>query len=169
MRILILSFLLVLAAGASGQKLSKYYRTSNLENGKIYFVKSFEDFESSKGRDAFIYDLTYLKGSDTLTINYTYYAEEAFEADSIGIQFNKQITFFPTERLFIERNKKSWEHRYTAEVPLEFMVDFYDSENSPFFQLQSGGKSLVYEIRNNKWEKFSGIMQQIFQVIELNR
>ncbi len=169
MKILSMSLLMLIAFVASGQKLSKYYTTSELENGRIYFVKPFDDFESRKGRDAFIYDLTYLEGSDTLTMNYTYFAGEAFEADSIGIQFDKRVRFFPTERLFIEREKRDWKHRYTTELPLEFMIDFYDSKNSPFFQVKNGTESLVYDIKNNKWEKFAGIMQQIFKVIELNR
>ncbi|MCF8229636.1 MAG: hypothetical protein K9G58_01000 [Bacteroidales bacterium] len=168
MRTLAILLFCTIAFGLQAQKLSKYYKTSKLENNMIYFIKPFDGFQGVKGNEEFIYDLTYQLGEDSLTMNYTYYSPLAMVADSLVFNFSNKSHSYKTHRLFIEKDKKDWRHRYTAQVPLEVIKEFYAVENAPVILVLGGDEKMSYDISKHKWRKFSDIMRQILNMISLN-
>ncbi len=169
MKITALFILMVFTLSASAQKLSNYYMSSNLENGRIYFIKPFEKFKNINTKQIFVYDVSFLEGQDSVTMNFSYYTDHAAEADSLGFIIEDSGKAYQVKKLFIEKDKKNWHQRYTATIPLTEIQRFYKSEAIPGIVVFANKKKLAYSIKSRKWKKYADIMQQILQVIKLNQ
>jgi len=84
-RILIISLFLILISLqiVSAQKLDNYYTQRVQEGGDIYFIQPNDDFKNSDDHSNFFFDLTFREGSDSATINFTYYSKDPAPADRL--------------------------------------------------------------------------------------
>lgn len=167
--LLLLVLMNTLCSNSFAQNISKYYRVSMQENGRLFFVEPEQKFKNKNTHCKLSYDLTYLTSKDTVLLNFTYTDNTIRLIDSIRFVYGENRISSITKKLFIENDKKLWKHRYSAKFSFDEIYLIYHQEKSPKILLYFGNKSTQLGIKNRKWKKKSKILSKIMTLIKVNK
>lgn len=152
-----------------GQNIDKSYTSSVRGDESVYFIYPMNKYKSKDTPKELEYDITYNHKEDSINYNFTFYAKQAFSADSVSIGILEDKLTLPTKILFIEPKKDLWVHRVSLRVPYEEFKSLYSSVTPYKIDLQKGDKHILFEIKPKDWSKQSSIIKRIIEVIELNK
>lgn len=160
-------FLLITLVSLPGfsQKLSKYYQSKPQDIGTLYFIYPFEEFRNTSDGSYLSFDITYLNGSDSAVINFTCFSKETQNIDSLILYADHKIAAAKTNKLLIERFKKSWKYRYSATFVHTNLFEFITSSSNPSIIIKSNGKDHLYTVSKKKWSKYSKSMSHVTYII----
>lgn len=159
-----------LPGNAEGQKINKYYTSSILENGTLYFIFPIDGFREINSNERLIFDISYLTVNDSITVNFSYYSEAAKPASSINFKSREKDIICPANKIFIEVEKRlSWHHRYTAKVALADLAGYFKSSDAPSIVLITSEEVLEYRVSESVWKKKGSTISSILQMIQVNR
>lgn len=165
---LLFLFFITICNITNAQKISKYYTSSMQENGVLYFIEPKQKFKNKTERCKLYYDLTYLTTKDSISLNFTYYDNALRVIDSISfIQNNKQISS-NAEKIFIETDKKLWQHRYAAKFSFNDLNSIFQQETATTILIYYENETTQLEIKNSSWKRQSEIMSKILTLIKAN-
>lgn len=150
------------------QKLSNYYTSYNQEDGILYYVFENRDFYNPSDKSDFYYDLTYHSAKDSVSFNFTYFSKEPLNIDKIEFASTNGKIDYPVKKIFIEKDKKAWKHRYSANIPFKEIEEFFNLSAAEI-NLISAESQNNYQSKTKKWKKQSSIVLDILQMIELNK
>jgi len=152
---------------ASAQDLSKYYTSIIQNNYVLYYIAPQKGFYHDK--NIFIYDITYLSKSDSITLNFSFFNKNLLILDSISLCINDECVTSKLQKIFIEHNKNKWQYRYSSKFSFNFIYSFFtENNNKPKIILHSGSAPILLNINKNKWEKLSNLNNKIFSMIKAN-
>ncbi len=154
---------------AKAQNISKFYTSSIQENGILYFIEPKQEFSNKKERAKLIYDLTYLAGNDSISVNFTYTNNFVKKIDSIVLIQEKIRLHSKTKKIFIETNKNVWVHRYSAIFSFNEFTKIFKQNKQAQILIYFQNKPVKLEINDKKWKKTSHIITKIFNLIEANK
>ena len=160
-------FLLVSKIGYS-QKIGKYYVASTQKDGILYFIEPQEKFKNDKKEELF-YDITYHTKSDSITLNFTYVADQIRDIDHLTFAQSEDIFRHPATRIFIDDDKNKWKHRYSTRISYEDFKKIIENKRSPVFTVFGEDTSQKLFIQEKKWQKESAILYKIFDLIASNK
>jgi len=161
-------FLMCFSSSVCGQNINKYYTSSIQESGTLYFIELKQEFENKIKRSKFSYDLTYLTSKDSISLNFTYSDKTIRGIDSISFVQNNNRISSKAEKIFIETDKKLWNHRYSTKFLVKDMHTVFQQSLKPIILVHYGNESMQLDVKNNKWRKQSEIMLKILTLIEAN-
>ncbi|MCF8366610.1 MAG: hypothetical protein K9H16_12555 [Bacteroidales bacterium] len=148
----------------AAQNLDKYYTRRVQEGGDIFFIFPNEDFKNSVNRSNFFFDLTIREGSDSATINFTYYSKDPAPAISLVLITHDDRLEAPAKKIYIDFVKKKWEHRCSVKVPFAGLQKMI-STNSPLqFEIVTADQKFVCETKAGKWQKYADALSKIFYI-----
>ncbi len=160
--------LMGLATNVDAQKISKYYTSLKQADGTLFFIMPKQSF--SNGDNIFDCDLTYKTQQDErVTLNFSLFCPNLIDIDSIVLQTEEKSVGCKTEKIFVDIEKKKYHHRYSSKFAFVDVRSFYASNQTPTINLYSNKKVLNLSIKQKKWEKDSGIVSKIFDLIVINR
>ncbi len=166
--VVILVSLMVVVTSLSARQLENFFVSRPEQRGMIYFLTPQQLF-GGRGVGELSYDLTVREYIDSCTMNFTYRSERPMPCDSIDVKSTNGLDISGgVKRLYIERQKGEWVHRYSLEGCYSSFVKLYDADSAPVITIYSGGKSYLYPAIKGAWRKYAPIGEQIFQTIELN-
>ena len=156
----------------SAQKINKDYIFYPQDTGNLYFIFPQKGFTSQNTTDlkGLEYDVTYLTGSDSLTISYTYINREICKPEAVSFLSSDGQVLYKVEAqmLFVQPLKKNWKHRGTVKIPFAKAVEFYGQGSKPQLQLHTNKQDFRYQIANGKWEKQRYLISRVFEIIVNN-
>ncbi len=167
----ILLFICIFSAPSevSGQKLSKYYTSALLESGTLYFILPLDDFQEKETKSRLIFDISYLTGRDSVTINFSYFSSSSNPADSLSLRSGDCSTTCRASKLFIDvENHQKWHHRFTAKLPFSGLACFFNAPLPPEIIITTQDDHLIYRVRKGHWKKQGSIISSIIQLIQAN-
>jgi hypothetical protein len=150
------------------QKISKYYTVMSQKSGSLYFIEPERSFKNKENKCELVYDMTYLSSEDSLTFNFSLISPEIIEIDSLVFLSQGEKYTSPASKLYIEDEKKSWEHRYSTRFKVDEIDSIYQQEKSPALKIFSNRETLILNMKQNHWEKESNIVTKILYMIAVN-
>lgn len=147
------------------QKLDKYYTQRTQEGGDIFFIFPNDDFKNTSNNTGFLFDITYRQGADSLTINFTYRANNPDPAQKITISTSDKNLSSPTEKLYIDFIKKKWEHRFSGRFSFSEIEAIINHMEQPTFTIYTDSGQSEFIIKQSKWEKYTSALQKIFYIM----
>jgi len=157
-----------LGGSLNAQKISKYYTVMSQKSGNLYYIEPEYGFTSKKDKCDLTFDMTYLSSDDSLILNFSLIHPEIIEIDSIAFLQDEKSISSSTQKIFIEDEKKSWEHRYASHFSMEDINDTFLQENSPRLAIYSDQSTLIMTMKQNHWKKESDIVSKIIRMIQVN-
>lgn len=159
--------LIALSVKTNGQKIKGMYVSRPQENGMLYYVFPLTLFESRTDGN-FIFDLTYLQPSDSITINFTYTQKNFVASDSVLFQSEDSHFGGKAVKIYAEAEKvNKWVHRYSLKCPIERIFSFFNQDDGVWVVLFANGREIEYAIRKAEWKKISPRLNSIFQTIRI--
>lgn len=152
-----------------GQNVAKHFTSSQQDNGILYFIFPQSGFTKKATKSRFVYDITYLNSSDSAILNFSYFAPEPQELDSIVFVGNQTRCSSGLKKMFVEAEKRQWHNRYSATVPFAELENFFREASPPQIILFSKGNALELNIAPKIWKQQSDIIGKIMTAIEHNR
>lgn len=167
--IIVLLGLMPLCAIAKGAE--EMYTMWNRPDCKQYYIYEQKINKQRGGTPfAFVYDVTYADTSLTTTYHFSITEPKIVTLDSIAFIVGEHRIAYPTPtQFYIDKVKKGWLHRYELPVLLTDLESMYDSNHPLHIIAYTPHGELNYQIRAAKWKKISNRMQQIFDIITLNK
>ncbi|MCC8155349.1 MAG: hypothetical protein LIP01_14910 [Tannerellaceae bacterium] len=169
--LLYLLFLLI-SIGGYAQKIHRNYSFYPQESGNVYFIHPQKGYISPdknavKGLE---YDITYISGKDSATINFTYFTNQVLQARTIRLQKQTGDVLYeaPLVSLFVQPRKNYWQQRMQFLIPYALLSELY-KQSEPFLITLSGGREIRYEIKPGSWKKQAELINKVFEVVEYNR
>lgn len=163
--VFIILFSIVFQSMSIAQNPDKYYTRRVQEGGDIFLVFPNEDFKNKTDRSDFAFDITMREGSDSATINFTYYSKNPLPASKLLIQSGDHLIEAAAEKLYVDPLRKNWEHRFSATMEAGAMIRVFSVQTPPQFIVQSKTGNLVFESRKRKWEKYAEVLDKIFYLV----
>jgi hypothetical protein len=173
-RIFLTAFLLwasvlIPSLAVHGQKLNKYYTSSIIEGGTLYFVFPFGDFQEATTKTPLIFDISYISSRDSATLNFSYFHSSALPASSLILKSADIVVTCPARKLFIDlENHQKWHHRYSTTVRMSDLSRFFQSAIPPEIIVTTDDGPLLYRIGKGRWNKQGRIVSSIVQMIQAN-
>jgi hypothetical protein len=155
-----------LPVAAFGQKLSKYYSSRNQEGGNIYFIYPFEDFKNKADGSDFVFDVTHRVGTDFAIINFSYFSIDPLPADSLKISASQVLVSEKAEKLFIDFDKKLWQHRYSIKINFSDLTAIFKTQSQPAIEVISDRIKLVYVVKEKDWKRYADAVNKILYIIK---
>lgn len=154
---------------AQGQKLSKYYTSSNQENGNLYYVSPQSGFHNNSNKSSLTYDITYLSSQSNATFNFSYIDPFIREIDSIAFHYNGKTFTQAAKKLFIDNKKKRWVHRYSSKIPFEDLTQMFQEQSHLTIEIITKKERIPLIASDKKWKSLSSINQKILTLIQYNQ
>ena len=171
MKKLLLLLMASLPLVATAQKIKNHYVVREEADASILYMMPVTLFEAD-GYGELTYDITWRDGvgEDSLpaTLNFTYYAPDPLEADSLEIRGREVSLAAPCRKLYIDPENRRWKHRYTLSFPVEELFVLYQ-ESSPEVVLHTPKGEVRFEVKRRAWGEYQPIGQRIVETIRLNR
>ena len=161
---------LVCSQSAEAQKLKKYYTSSIESKGAIYYIFPLKGFKNPSSGGYFVYDITYLTGHDSATVNFSYFDKNALVLDGICFTNNdRACTLQPLKKIFIESKKSKWHYRFTTKMAFADLKNFYVANHTAKISLHSNKGQLDLKEKKRTWKKQAGAITRILELISLNQ
>ena len=162
-------FLLLGVTGLHAQNPKKYYTSIIQENGILYFVKP--EFSMGNRDHELFFDLTYLSGNDTLTMNFSYISKQLSPISQISlISEDSRRTDATPDKIFVDSKKSTWTHRYSVKFSFDEMVSWLSEKDLPALELKlsDGMEYIKLSAKKKQWNKNRDILMKIFSIIKAN-
>jgi len=150
----------------SCQDLSNFYTYRVQENGYLYFIFPFGEFNNTTDKSDFEFDITYRGGEDSATINFTYFTDDPIKADSFKFVNKNIICSGQTSRIFQDYKKKKWENRFGTKIAMDQLVFLFKSHQVPQIYVSGKDTVLYYGVKNKKWEAYANAVDKILYIIK---
>lgn len=164
--------LLFLSISVSSQDIKNKYSFRTTDEGSIIFIYPLEGFECNelKKNKKLIYDITHVSNKDSVTINCTYYNENASPADSVFIYFDdKDKTDISFSMIFVQPYKKNyWQQRVSLKISKHLFSDLYKASVPFKIRICSKGHDYLYTIKTKDWIRQTALVNKIMQIAEYN-
>jgi len=148
------------------QKISKCFVSSDLPDGRLYFIKPMKGF--ANGGNDLVFDITYKSKKDSIVFTFTYFDKKELDIDSLLFALGNKIVCCPAKKLYVDVSKSKWEYRYSANLLFSDLSAFFDQENPPKLVVAAHKEHVELHIKNKMWEKQSSIVRKIFKLIKYN-
>lgn len=167
-KVLSLLMMIALCLTSMAGNIKKMYRSAITEKGTLYF---FHEQKMQKDRDSkaikpLRFDVTYLSGSDTVSIKTTVISLKAYKQPTATIiKADGQKAAFATEVIFRDVTKKGYINRIEVKIPRSEYRNLY-STDKPFtidFDDQN-----TFKFSDGQWQKHREAVNKIWEVIDLN-
>ncbi|MCU0360166.1 MAG: hypothetical protein MUF75_05515 [Bacteroidia bacterium] len=150
------------------QKIKKYYVSFKQEKGTLFFIRPQDGFKNASLHSHLKYDITCLSGSDSLTINFSYFDKTSRTLDSLALQTGAKRSASALKKIFIETQKSYWHYRFSARFSIRDAEDFFNQVMAPKLEVVDKKDTIVLTCKKRTWEKNSKINQKIFQLVRYN-
>lgn len=120
---------------------------------------------------AFVYDVTYADSSQAVTYHFSITEPKMVTLDSIAfIVGDKQITYPTPTQFYVDKVKRGWLQRYELSVLLRDWESMYQPDMPLVVVAYTPEGEVNYRVHSAaKWKKTCRRMQQIFDIIALNK
>jgi len=137
------------------------------EKGQVYYVGSKSLSKLDKGLKEFAYDLTYIEGGDSVTVNFTVVSPNANDVSALTIGNGKvSIQAEQIELLYHEMNKKNFKIRTTSKVLYSELKEMLQA-NQPicFTATHTDGETQSAKYSASQWKKENEVFKGVFYLI----
>lgn len=138
---------------------------------KLYYFYE-QNIDSYKNKTlSYSYDISYADTSQISTYHFSLIAPQVIAVDSIAFIVGTQCkTYTNLQKIYIEKSKKGWLHRYELSIPLEDIKETFSPSQHLQIALYTNEGELKFQQHSaNAWKKRCEQMCQVFQVIQLNK
>lgn len=161
---------LMCSQSVKAQKLKKYYTSSIESKGAIYYIFPLKGFKNTASNSSFVYDITYLTGHDSATVNFSYFDKNALVLDSICFTNDvKACVMQSVKKIFIESKKSKLHYRFTTKMAFADLKNFYLADHAAKISLHSNKGQIDLREKNRTWKKQAGAIRRILELISLNQ
>lgn len=157
---------ILISTSVDAQKLKKYYTERVQEGGDLFFLYENDDFKGANTKSDFLFDVTMRQDTDSVYFNFTYFCKKASPADSLYILTPDVDIKVPVSKLFIDFEKKEWEHRYGATLKYDDFKSLIDQTDPPRLKVVTDNKKLLFDIKTRKWHKYIDAISKVLYVFE---
>ena len=157
----------VLCFQMEAQSIDKRYRSYIGNGGTAYFFLP-KKLKETEGVKNFVYDITHLSITDTVTLNFTIVVEEPVMVDSLVLVNSDKITTVSSvSLLYRDVLDEGYEIRTTSGLALQKMQSVY-SDASPleFKMYLSNGKVVKAAYKKSQWKKERETVSRILNSIK---
>lgn len=165
---LFLVFLLFKPAVFQAQKINNHYVSYIQQKGTLYFIRPQKGFKNKGYGSSFIYDITCLSSSDSVTINFSYFDKNSRILDSLYLIRGSKRILVPVSKIFIETKKANWHYRFTTRVLLSELETFFVENEIGTIALIEKNTTIPLYTSKKKWKKNAAINTKIFKLIRYN-
>lgn len=171
MRLLVCVTMLFLQTLVHSQSINKRYNSHIGKDGYVFFFNPTK-VPTDKNNDVreFFYDMTYNITSDSLTLNFTIVSKS--KIDEPIVSFCSGIThvaFNAVKMLYVEKHKKNYISRFTSKVSFTDIVPVFHSPLPLVIKIDFDENNLTARYGKKKWEKETRVMNEIFELIEIQK
>nr|NQU90668.1 hypothetical protein [Bacteroidota bacterium] len=152
----------------NAQKLDKYYMQHVQEGGDLFFIHPFNAYSNTNDKSSLEFDITYLSGKDSATLNFTYFAKDPKPASIISFHTDDYMLTDSTTKIYIDFNKKKWGHRFSATFGFNELKIIFNHNQAPTISIETDIDIMSYSVNSKKWLKYSDAIQKILYIIETN-
>ena len=150
------------------QKINKYYVSFKQAKGTLFFIRPQKGFKSTPNHSHFTYDMTCISGSDSLSLNFSYFDKTPRALDSLALLIGPKRRSSSLQKIFIETKKSYWHYRFTTRLAVKDVEAFFNLTEGALFQLIEKESVIGLDCKKRKWKKNSQINRKIFQLIRYN-
>lgn len=167
--LLIIVSLVFLIPTVFGQSAQGRYTSRMTANGTIFFIEPHKLTDLSNIK-RFVYDMTLLSWTDSVTINFTFESDLMTIPESLQIKScGKTYVCKDYSSLFVDIKKKHYEIRISSKFSISEMEQFLQCESSPVFSFSQNGILETASYKNNSWLKDRKKLLDIFKVYQYSK
>lgn len=166
---LLLLFIIIVPGRPAAQDISDYYNYINQDNGHLFFIELDQEFTNKDEKSSLVFDLTHLTISDTITMNFTYVADEFKELEVIRFIQDDMEVSSPLEKIFVNADKGDWVHRYSSCFLFDDLEKIYQNPKKASLALDYGDETTILDVKQKSWDKKSAILSKILTLIKANK
>jgi hypothetical protein len=167
-KVISLLFILMLSLTSIAGNTNKLYRSSLTEKGTLYFfyAQKMPKNKDSKALKPLSFDVTYLSGSDTVSIKATVLSLNAYNQPSVTIiKADGQKVENATEVIFRDLKKKGYINRIEIKMPRSEYRELYNADK-PFTIIF--GEQNCFKFADSQWQKHREAVNKVWSIIDLN-
>lgn len=154
---------------SKGIKLNDYYTRHTQQSGDLFFIYEYDDYRGLNNKSDLFFDVTLRQGQETVTINYTFFSEDAESTNTLFFETEETKIYTSPEKLFIDFNNKRWKHRYSAELIYSDFKKLISSPDQPKIGIVlDDSQELIYTSKDRPWQKYRDAIEKILYLFEEN-
>ncbi len=166
---LVTIILVFYSSSALSQNLEKHYISFKQDQGTLFFIRPQKGFKNAAEKSHLTYDITCKTGSDSSTLNFSYFDKTPRVLDSLCLLIGSKNISSTLIKLFVETKKNVWHYRYSSRFLNRDLEDFFDSTHEAKIIIIDKKNRIQLSCTNKRWKKISAINRKIFQLIQLNK
>lgn len=154
---------------ATASSVSKRYTTFLTENGMLYFIRPMHlpKCNGNQTKYGMTFDITYLSGdNDSVSFTTTIVTPVVEKLDSVSIKNESKTIKAKTELIYCEPYKSYYVNRLRFYIKWSEWKELYGYTMPYTIELNN---HLRFSFPQNKWKKESKIINDIINIIELNK
>ena len=165
-KFLITLFGLLLSLPGIGQSIYNRYSSRMTADGMCYFFRN-KKLTETEAINRLDYDMTYLDWKDSVTVNFTIWADAPQLPKSLKIISEVDTLVCDNlKRLFVDITKKGYEIRMSSLFSKEEIRKMIHSTSAPIFTFDMDRRNATATYSKSSWEKDSKKLQIILQLID---
>ena len=161
--------MLMLSLTSIAGNINKLYRSALTEKGTLYFFfeQKMSKDKNSKAIKPLLFDVTYLSGSDTISIKTTVLSTNAYKHQFVNIiKADGQKTEATTVVIFRDIMKKGYINRIEIRMPRSEYRQLYNTDKP--FTIDFGEQN-SFKFSDSQWQKHREAVNKVWEVIDLNQ
>lgn len=158
--------MLIMCFQIEAQSLNSRYRSHIGSNGTTYFFCP-KKISPQKGIDRFVYDMTYLSSTDSVTLNFTFIAKKPDSVRSVILKNGEnQIKANYLSTLYRDVLKNGYEIRTTSKFSFDEIQKVFNDELPLVFLITlNNGDIITAKYGKSQWKKETKIIPLILNSI----
>lgn len=149
------------------QSLSKYYTFSSQKSGILFFIKP-KKLKNTQGEQLFIYDITSLSTSDSITLNFSYFTQELNLINRITFAQAAYRLPLQAHKIFIAPKKKNYLHRYGVRLLRKDFETLLRADDAFFIRFDTKKGSRDFYPDKKRWQKQRRILRKVLDIVRIN-
>ncbi len=168
MRIITFVLLSVMCLQLEAQSINNRYRSHIGNGGTTYFFVP-KKLSKKTGVDKFVYDMTYLSATDSVTLNFTIVVEDPIKVESLILKNNGEgVETSCISMIYTDVLDDGYEIRTTTMFALSELRKVFSEEFPLVFEMKlSNGEIVTATYKTSQWKKENEIITRIFNSIIL--
>ena len=167
-KFLVILFLQGLCLTMTAGNIGKLYKSAMSEKGTLYFFYEQKMPKAATGQSLkpLRFDVTYITGSDTVSIKTTVQSKTAYKGTQVTITTGSgEKMTVPTEVIYRDIIKKGFINRIEIKIPRKEYRQLYDAALP--YSIDYGEQN-CFQFNVKQWQKHQNAVNTIWQIIELN-
>lgn len=166
MRIITFVLLCVMCLQVEAQSINKRYRSHIGNGGTTYFFVP-KKLSKKNGVDKFIYDMTHLSTTDSVTLNFTIVVENSVKVESLILANGEsEIKSSCLSLLYRDVLDDGYEIRTTSRFSLNQLLSAFSNDSPLIFKVMlSNGDAVSAAYTKSRWKKEKQTITKIFNSI----